>query len=1027
MTALNDSSQLDFSKNTGFAHIFADYVRLFSAMPQKIAQYQKAQHWRLFRPKIVVYTAIVDNYDSLKIPQILSPEIDYVCFTNQPLRDVGVWQIRACPWLDSDSVKTARYIKTHPHYLLGDYDVAVWIDSNLLVCCDLMKYIRRFMLSNKSVGAVYHPKRQNIYQEIEACIQFGKDNETTMRAQVEKYRACGFEHNDLIESNFMMFRLDKPEINNFLNMWWSEIEQYSHRDQLSLNYCLHKSSIEWFPLFSKGICCRNNPDILLFLPHDKNQGFYQNLLNSLPATINNPYETERYAAVCKKRLKAVADKKIDVVVCVHNALEYVQQCIESLLKWHRNANERILIIDDGSDEPTAQYLQKAAEQNKCIRLIRHEQAIGYTKSANEGFRLSKGDLIILLNSDTVVTKNWSRKMADAVFSAVGAGVVGPMSNAASVQSLPSIIGHDGQTAVNILPRQITPQDMNELCEKLSDSELILRVPAVHGFCFGVTRECIDKLKGFDETHFPTGFGEETEFCLRVGKAGFSMVLATHTFVYHAKTKSFNPECRKNLCTEGEKNLHALYGKEMVHHVYTCVSRNQVLNKMRNTVQTLFDAYNFKSCPNSITPPKQKINFNQKAVTQIYKVGSGFAANAVNSLPFRKNAIATYFTKWQREIQFAVWYDAYGRIIVAKNEGGKWQSAPTQFYNNVTDAHNCVSVAVDGSGYVHLIWCRHDGKMFYARSLSALGLDFEQYEVIGKDEDKTTYPEFYRQPSGDLLLVYRAGYSGNGKLILNRYICRQKRWIRVYDALIDGNGQESPYWQVCTDKLGRLHISWCWRENNNVNSNHDMCYMCSTDADCTHFTDIAGKELSVPQTPENAQPIFRIPQSSSLINQTSMTTDENNLPYIATYWQCNGVLQYMLLMVEQGQWKVINTGIRKRAETLEGIGTQRLPCARPQILVYHRHGRRKIILLLCDKEFGEKLMLVRIKIKGDKISWGANFLTENRLGTYEPMYNQDLWHKKHHLSLFVQYAYYKQDDVSVTDKVSENVYVADVKL
>ena len=92
-----------------------------------------------------------------------------------------------------------------------------------------------------------------------------------------------------------------------------------------------------------------------------------------------------------------------------------------------------------------------------------------------------------MNSDTIVTENWSRKMADAVFSVQGAGAVGPMSNAASVQSLPDIAPHNGQTAINILPKNLSLQEMNLLCEKMSDSDFILKVPMLHGFCLGITK------------------------------------------------------------------------------------------------------------------------------------------------------------------------------------------------------------------------------------------------------------------------------------------------------------------------------------------------------------------------------------------------------------------------------------------------------------------------------------------------------------------------------------------------------------
>ena len=497
-----------------------------------------------------------------------------------------------------------------------------------------------------------------------------------------------------------------------------------------------------------------------------------------------------------------------------------------------------------------------------------------------------------------------------------------------------------------------------------------------------------------------------------------MVLATHTFIYHAKTKSFDEEVRKKLCEQGNKNLFALHGKEMLSKAYSSMQLNPFLQKMRYIVKKVFEAYNHNE-HNENNP--QEIKFNKSI--SFKKIGCGFASNAINTLPFRKNALTTYFTKFGRKIQFAAYYEPTGRIVVAKKEYGSWKTFATQFYNDLSDAHNSISIAIDGKGFIHLAWCRHNGKLVYARSEKALFPTFVEHRILGANEDMVTYPEFYKQPSGDLLLLYRYGYSGNGLLILNRYICKEKTWKRLFDKLIDGCGNESPYWQACVDKNGCLHISWCWRENRDVNSNHDMCYMRSYDASCAQFVDSSGRFLHLPLTPKNTSPVYKIPQKSSLINQTSMTTDEKCRPYIITYFEYNNVLQYIILHNTDEKWQILNTKIRKTKESLDGAGTQSLPCARPQIAI--KNGT--IFLLLRDKEFDNKLVLAKIKNITQEITTDINILTDDSLGEYEPMYDEELWRKKHKLSLFIQYAHYKNDIENLKRVLAENVYVSEVSL
>ena len=138
---------------------------------------------------------------------------------------------------------------------------------------------------------------------------------------------------------------------------------------------------------------------------------------------------------------------------------------------------------------TKTYLNEFCSYREWCDLYRNETSQGYTKSANRGLKLSKGELVILLNSDTMVTKNWIEKLCDAAFSLPEIGIVGPISNAASCQSIPENKGKRGQTAINQVPDGLTIEDMNEYCEQWTCNNYLPWVPLVHGFCFCHKKEC----------------------------------------------------------------------------------------------------------------------------------------------------------------------------------------------------------------------------------------------------------------------------------------------------------------------------------------------------------------------------------------------------------------------------------------------------------------------------------------------------------------------------------------------------------
>lgn len=105
------------------------------------------------------------------------------------------------------------------------------------------------------------------------------DDAETMRAQVARYRAKGFDHSDLIETNLMMFDLKDERTKAFLDIWWREIDCYSKRDQLSVNYALQKAGIAWDRLTQRPKSARDHPRLLL-VPHDRPAGPAQELVDA---------------------------------------------------------------------------------------------------------------------------------------------------------------------------------------------------------------------------------------------------------------------------------------------------------------------------------------------------------------------------------------------------------------------------------------------------------------------------------------------------------------------------------------------------------------------------------------------------------------------------------------------------------------------------------------------------------------------------------------------------------------------------
>jgi hypothetical protein len=184
---------------------------------------------------------------------------------------------------------------------------------------------------------------------------------------------------------------------------------------------------------------------------------------------------------------------------------------------------------------------------------------------------------------------------------------------------------------------------------------------------------------------------------------------------------------------------------------------------------------------------------------------------------------------------------------------------TAYKGNAADAHNTISLMVDGTGYLHISWDHHVNPLNYCKSKGPGSLELtDKLSLTGSNEQKVTYPEFHKLSNGNLLFLYRDGQSGKGNLVLNRYDSKTKQWTQLHTNLIDGEGKRNAYWQAYTDAKGTIHLSWVWRESPDVASNHDMCYARSADGGKTWKTS-AGKKYIVPITAATAEYTCTIPQ------------------------------------------------------------------------------------------------------------------------------------------------------------------------
>ncbi|MCI5049741.1 MAG: glycosyltransferase [Rickettsiales bacterium] len=284
------------------------------------------------------------------------------------------------------------------------------------------------------------------------------------------------------------------------------------------------------------------------------------------------------------KLTEVTLKKpsLSVVICVHNAREYAELCIESVLRF-TPAPYDLILVDDGSQQDTSEMLKAFEKEYEHISIIRHEQAKGYTCAGNAGLKASKSDYTVLLNSDTLVSKKWADKIIACGESHDSIGIIGPLSNAATYQSVPYVFDDNGRWKQNELPGHITVTTYAEAIGSVSQ-KLYPRVPVANGFCFAVKRGVIDAIGYLDEETFPKGYGEENDYCLRAADAGFNIAIADDAYVYHATSQSFGVKAREKLTKYAHHAIRSKYSEARLNEIDKALRNNSQMDKVRERIE-----------------------------------------------------------------------------------------------------------------------------------------------------------------------------------------------------------------------------------------------------------------------------------------------------------------------------------------------------------------------------------------------------------------------------------------------------------
>ena len=89
--------------------------------------------------------------------------------------------------------------------------------------------------------------------------------------------------------------------------------------------------------------------------------------------------------------------KFSIIIPAYNVADYLENCVESILKQTYD-NYEIIIVDDGSTDETGKVADELLKQSKQINVV-HQSNGGASKARNTGMKRATGDYILFLDGD----------------------------------------------------------------------------------------------------------------------------------------------------------------------------------------------------------------------------------------------------------------------------------------------------------------------------------------------------------------------------------------------------------------------------------------------------------------------------------------------------------------------------------------------------------------------------------------------------------------------------------------------------
>jgi GT2 family glycosyltransferase/glycosyltransferase involved in cell wall biosynthesis len=256
--------------------------------------------------------------------------------------------------------------------------------------------------------------------------------------------------------------------------------------------------------------------------------------------------------------------RVSIIIPVFGQRAYTRACLRSIAEAKTEASFEVIVVDDGS--PEAEY--RDFDQIPNLRVVRNEANLGFLHSCNRGAAQARGEELVFLNNDTLVTDEWLDALLETRLAFPKAGLIGSrlLFPNGRLQEAGSAVWSDA-SAFNYG----SGGDPEEPAYRFARKTDYVSAASVL-----VARSLFENLGGFDEIYAPA-FYEDTDLAFRVRDAGFDVVVQPASNVIHFGGASHGRDINQGLKRYQKSNqqtFHARWKETLQSHFEPETDREQ---------------------------------------------------------------------------------------------------------------------------------------------------------------------------------------------------------------------------------------------------------------------------------------------------------------------------------------------------------------------------------------------------------------------------------------------------------------------